>query len=173
MKRARDIIGLPVVCSATGKQVGTAKDLLLSEEWQAVAIVLEPKQWFSGPACICWEHIRAIGDDAVMIGKEEAIQPLESVAEGATLLDGPRKLRGLPVLTANGMQLGLIEDVYLEPGEGKQVIGFELTEGFISDLREGRKRLPLPDSVTIGEDAVIVPAGCGERLDEIFVSNEE
>ncbi|MOA67251.1 hypothetical protein D3C78_1943430 [compost metagenome] len=56
---------------------------------------------------------------------------------------------------------------------GRQIIGYEISEGFISDLKEGRKWLPMPEKVTIGEDAVIVPIHCIEEVDELFVSREE
>lgn len=73
----------------------------------------------------------------------------------------------------NGQQLGVVEDVYLDAKTGKKVIGYELTEGFISDLKEGRKWLPMPDSVKVGEDALIVPVRASEALEEIFVPKEE
>ncbi|UUZ89394.1 PRC-barrel domain-containing protein [Paenibacillus sp. P25] len=88
-------------------------------------------------------------------------------------LSGDHQVKGLPVITVNGQQLGVIEDVYLETNWGKQVIGYELTEGFISDLKEGRKWSPMPESVTVGEDAVIVPVHASEALEEIFVPKEE
>jgi uncharacterized protein YrrD len=73
----------------------------------------------------------------------------------------------------NGNQLGIIEDVYFSKKLGNKIKGFEISEGFISDLTEGRKWLTLPDSVTRGEEAVIVPAHCEEEVTEFFVSKEE
>lgn len=174
MKRARDIVGLPVICVQTGKQCGAVQDVLLDPDWRVAALLLETKTWFSQLTCIEKKDIVAIGDDAVTIAEEGAIRPLESCASGtAWLLSGDTKVKGLPVITVNGQQLGVIEDVYLEPDQGIQVIGYELTEGFISDLTEGRKWLPMPESVTIGEDAVIVPVHASETLEEIFVPKEE
>lgn len=174
MRRARDIIGLPIICVRSGKQAGTVKDLLLGSDWQAEALLLETKHWFSEVTCIEWNDILALGEDAVTIETEEVIRPLESCAfEGKALLSGDHQVKGLPVITVNGQQLGVIEDVYLETNWGKQVIGYELTEGFISDLKEGRKWLPMPESVTVGEDAVIVPVHASEALEEIFVPKEE
>ncbi|TDF97688.1 PRC-barrel domain-containing protein [Paenibacillus piri] len=173
MRKARDVIGLPVICVQNGKQVGTVKDLLLGEEWHIIALLLDTKQWFSAASCIRWEDVIALGEDAITIETEEAISRLEDCLTYASVVDGERKVKGMPVLTVNGQQLGVIDDVYLDPNLGKNVIGYELTEGFISDLKEGRKWLPLPDSVTVGEDAIIVPVHCNESLEEIFVSKEE
>jgi len=173
LKRARDVIGLPVICIQSGKQVGTVKDLLLDNEQRVEAVLLETKMWFSATSCIYWEDVIALGDDAITIDNETAISRLDESRTYTALVNGDRKVKGMPVLTVNGQQLGTIDDVYLDQNLGKNVIGYELTEGFISDLKEGRKWLPLPDSVTVGEDAIIVPVHCNESLEEIFVSKEE
>ncbi|MDF2964089.1 MAG: subunit of photosystem reaction center [Paenibacillus sp.] len=173
MKRARDVIGLPVICIQTGKQVGTAKDLLLGDEWRIEAVLLESKHWFSSVSCILWKDVIALGEDAITIDNEESISRLDESRAYTSLLNGDRKVKGMPVLTVNGQQLGIVDDVYLDKEMGKNVIGYELTEGFISDWKEGRKWLPLPDSVTVGEDAIIVPVHCNESLEEIFISKEE
>lgn len=173
MKRARDIIGLPVICVQSGKQVGTVKDLLMGDEWQVEAVLLEPRHWFSATSCVLWKDVISLGDDAITIENEEAISRLDESLAYTSLVNGGRKVKGMPVLTVNGQQLGIVDDVYLDQELGNNVIGYELTEGFISDWKEGRKWLPLPESVTLGEDVIIVPVHCNESLEEIFISKEE
>ncbi|SFK68690.1 Uncharacterized protein YrrD, contains PRC-barrel domain [Paenibacillus sp. 1_12] len=174
MKKARDVIGLPILCVQTGKQVGTVKDLLLDEAWQIELILLENRHWFSTASCVAWKDVIALGEDAITIHNEEAVVQLDDQDQlYISLLNGDHKVKGMPVVTVNGQHLGIVDDVYLDPELGKKVIGYELTEGFISDLKEGRKWLPLPDTVTMGEDAIIVPVHCNEWLTEIVKSNEE
>jgi uncharacterized protein YrrD len=173
LRRARNVIGLPIICVQTGTQAGAAKDLLLNAEWQVEALLLECKHWFSDTTIIWLSDVIAIGEDAITIPNQEVIRPMEEDFALIPLVSGNRKVKGLPIITVNGHQLGVIEDVYLESDWGKQVIGYELTEGFISDLKEGRKWLPLPESVKIGEDAVIVPAAASEALQEILEPLEE
>ncbi|MFD0678750.1 MULTISPECIES: PRC-barrel domain-containing protein [unclassified Paenibacillus] len=173
MKKARNVIGLPIICVQSGKQVGTAKDLLMGDEWQIEAVLLETKHWFSATSCILWKDVISLGEDAITINNEEAISRLDESMAYTSLINGDRKVKGMPVLTVNGQQLGVVDDVYLDQELGNTVVGYELTEGFISDLKEGRKWLPLPESVTLGEDAIIVPVHCNELLEEIFISKEE
>ncbi|MED4603548.1 PRC-barrel domain-containing protein [Paenibacillus validus] len=173
MRRTRDVIGLPVICVHTGKQVGEVTDLLLDEDWQVQAFLLGAGHWFQEATCVEWEDVIALGEDAVTIKREDAIKPLEAKNTWKLLLGGRHRIKGLPLLTVNGQQLGVVEDVYLDAKTGKKVIGYELTEGFISDLKEGRKWLPMPDSVKVGEDALIVPVRASEALEEIFVPKEE
>jgi uncharacterized protein YrrD len=173
LRKARDIVGLPIIDVESGKQVGHVKDLLLNEDWQIEAILLECKHWFSSPTYIEWNDILAFGEDAITIPDVQAVKPLDQHLPFISLINGQRKVKGLPVITVNGQQLGIVEDVYFEQQMGKHVIGYELSEGFITDLREGRRWLPIPDNVTQGEDAIIVPVYCNEQLKDIIVPKEE
>ncbi len=173
MRKARDLLGLPVVFVETGKRAGHAKDLLINDIWNVQGVILEVKHWFSPLRYIPWENIIACGTDAITIPNKNAIQSLEDMNPYFALIGGKYRLKGLPVITVNGQELGLVEDVYLEPNVGKQIIGYELSEGFISDLKDGRKWLPTPQQATRGEDAIMVPVHCIEELEEIFVPKEE
>jgi uncharacterized protein YrrD len=161
------------MCVETGKQVGTAKDLLMGDKWHIEAVLLESKHWFSATSCILWKDVISIGEDAITINNEDAVSRLDESLAYTSLLNGDRKVKGMPVLTVNGQQLGIVDDVYLDQELGNNVIGYELTEGFISDWKEGRKWLPLPESVTLGEDAIIVPVHSSELLEEIMILKEE
>jgi uncharacterized protein YrrD len=173
LRKAHDLIGLPVLTVDSGKQIGQVKDLLVDPEWNIRGIVLEVKMWFSALRYIPWEGIVAAGEDAITIPNESVIREFEHVEECHAFLEGSRKIKGLPVVTVGGLKLGVVEDVYLTQDWGKQIVGYELSEGFISDLKEGRKWLPMPEMATIGEDAIIVPGHCAQEVEELFVSKEE
>ncbi|RKN80419.1 PRC-barrel domain-containing protein [Paenibacillus ginsengarvi] len=161
MRKAGDIMGLPVLILATGKQAGIAKDFLIDRDWKLRGILIEAKGWFAASRYIEWDDIEAIGADAVTIKDEQAVRDLgEETADLVPLLDGSFKLKGLPVVTASGDELGFVEDVYFGTQMDKKILGYELSGGLISDLTEGRRWLPLPEEATIGEDAVIVPVHC-------------
>lgn len=114
MRRTRDVIGLPVICVHTGKQVGEVTDLLLDEDWQVQAFLLGAGHWFQEATCVEWEDVIALGEDAVTIKREDAIKPLEAKNTWKLLLGGRHRIKGLPLLTVNGQQLGVVEDVYLD-----------------------------------------------------------
>ncbi|UJF31948.1 PRC-barrel domain-containing protein [Paenibacillus hexagrammi] len=173
MRKARDLIGLPVITVESGKQVGQVKDLCIDSNWNIKGIFLEAKSWFSSIKWIEWNQIIATGEDAVTIPNESVIAEYSHDAGWIALIDGSRKITGLPMITVGGHQLGMVEDVYLGEDWGKQIVGYELSEGFISDLKEGRKWLPMPETATRGEDAVIVPTHCAAEVEELFVSKEE
>ena len=173
MRKAHDLIGLPVLTVDSGKQIGQVKDLLVGPDWNIRGIMLEVKNWFSSLRYIPWEGIVAAGEDAITIPNESVIREFEHLEECHAFLEGSRKIKGLPVITVGGHKLGVVEDVYLNQNWGKQIVGYELSEGFISDLKEGRRWLPMPETATMGEDAIIVPGHCAQEVEELFVSKEE
>jgi len=171
--KARHIIGLPIICLQNGKRAGKVFDLLIDQDWHLAGVILGPKGWFTPSQLISRNDIVAYGEDAITIENRSFIHTWNDESSQTTLLDGKHKIKGLPIMTVNGIQLGILEDVYFSEQMGNKIIGFEISEGFISDLTEGRKWLALPDSATRGEEAIIVPAHCEEEVTEFFVSKEE
>ncbi|MDF2670331.1 MAG: subunit of photosystem reaction center [Paenibacillus sp.] len=167
MRKAQDIIGLPVIEIETGKQIGTAKDFLIDHDWNLQGVLLETKHWFSAPRYVKWEAVIALGTDAITIPSELEVQSLEDDQELCYLEYGATRIKGLPVITVSGNQLGMIEDVYFGEQWGRKIVGYELTEGLLSDLKEGRKWLPTPESIKIGEDAIIVPVSSESDLQDV------
>jgi uncharacterized protein YrrD len=173
VRKARDLIGLPVLAVDSGKLVGHAKDLLIDEGWQIKGVVLEAKHWFNSSRYIEGSDIIACGEDAITIPNEKAIRSLDDQDHLLFFMNGIHKVKGLPVITIGGQQLGILEDVYLKKDWGKQIVGYEISEGFISDVKNGRKWLPMPEQAVKGEDAIIVPVHSIYDIEEPFVSNEE
>jgi len=167
LRKAKDIIGMPVIEVAGGKQLGQVKDIAMDADWRVTAVVVETKNWFSGPKVILCEDIVSFGDDAVTVKDEDSVRELSGDSSWRYLDNGDGKVKGKPVVTVNGNQLGVVEDVYFEENLGTKVIGYELTDGFISDLTDGRKWLPAPERVTWGEDALIVPLHSDAELENI------
>lgn len=168
MRRAKDMLGLPVIDVRTGKQLGSVKDLWIDSEWQVQAILLDNKSWFSIPRFILWEDINSFGEDAVTVTDEAVIRSEEDITGAWVLLTGSGQIMGLPLLTVNGQQLGRVEDVYFSPNMDKRIIGFELSEGFLADVKDGRKWLPAPEQATMGQDVIMVPVSCKDSLEDIL-----
>lgn len=167
MRKAQDIIGLPVIEIENGKQIGTAKDFLIDRDWNLEGVLLETKSWFSAPRYIKWEHVISFGTDAITVPDAQSVDSLDSDIELSYLEYGTTKLKGLPIITVSGNKLGMVEDVYFGEQWGKKIVGYELSEGFLTDLKDGRKWLPAPDSAKFGEDAIIVAVDCESQLQEI------
>ncbi|WP_127579562.1 PRC-barrel domain-containing protein [Paenibacillus koleovorans] len=167
MRKAQDIMGLPVIEIETGKQIGTAKDFLIDRDWNLQGVLLETKHWFSAPRYVKWDHVISFGADAVTIPDGQSVQTLEDGMELCYFEHGSSKLKGLPIITVNGTNLGMVEDVYFGEQWGKKIVGYELSDGLLADWKDGRKWLPAPEDVTIGADAIIVPGDCDTQLQDV------
>lgn len=165
MLQAQHMIGLPVLDVETGKVIASCRDVLLRSDWSAVGILLDAKRWFSAPRWVPWDSLLHIGEDAITIPNQDVVEKWDEETEKEILTS--EKLKGLPVLTINGHQLGSIEDVYFSNISDKHIIGFELSDGFLTDIQEGRSWLPLANHPKLGEDAVIVPSASEQHVEKI------
>jgi uncharacterized protein YrrD len=157
------MIGLPVLLNS-GKCVGKVKDIWFDEFWNLVGVVLD-RYTRSGlrkkPKIVHWDDIIQCGEDAVLIRNGTVIATKDNKQLLRTFFSGVVRLKDMPVYTIDGQHLGEVSDVYFNPSEGTQIKGYELTDGFLADVFEGRRKLFLPETtenITLGEDAILVPA---------------
>lgn len=161
MIQIQQVIGLPVLFES-GKKAGRVKDIRFDEFWSLSGVILDHRVWLRrAHKVVSWDDIVSCGPDALLIDNGADIAVVERKQLLRTYHTGVTQLKDMPVFTKEGLRLGEITDVYFQETAGKQIIGFELTDGFLADVMEGRRRLFLPeqpDNVTIGENAIIVPA---------------
>ncbi|TCS83812.1 PRC-barrel domain-containing protein [Tepidibacillus fermentans] len=156
MRKVLDVIGLPVLDTSSGKMIGSVKDVYFNDEGSLMGIAVESKSFFSKTAFLSFENIGAIGDDAVTVGTKRLLSPLDAIDHYHGFYSGKTLLKGQPIITTNGHELGHVEDVYFMEEMGK-IIGYELSDGLLSDITEGRRVIEFPQKMIIGEDAMIVP----------------
>ncbi|WP_169729975.1 PRC-barrel domain-containing protein [Thermicanus aegyptius] len=156
---------MPVIATKSGKRMGTVKDLLFDEKKRLMGALLTPKGLIRKAHYIPMEKILSVGEDALTVEDEEAISELDSTSHLFSVFNGEKHLKGKPVLTLNGHELGQVEDVYFLEEEGT-LIGMELSDGFLSDVTDGRKFLPLSEKTKMGADAILVPQELEERIKE-------
>ncbi|MNW55692.1 PRC-barrel domain protein [compost metagenome] len=163
--KLQEMIGLAVYEVEEGNEIGKIVDILLDSNWNITGIELESKTFFSSHVkVVAWEDIVAYGEDAVMIRSKESIVKADTDHIPYTFLLGKNKLKDLQVLTASGTILGRVSDVYFDQKLGNTIVALEISDGLVTDLIEGRKWLPCSEGMSIGENAVLVPAMSEERL---------
>ncbi|WP_379135031.1 PRC-barrel domain-containing protein [Paenibacillus sp. sgz500958] len=163
--KLQDMIGLAVFGVEEGQEIGKIVDCSIDSNLTIMGIELESKTFFSSHVkFVAWEDIVAYGEDAVMIASKESIQKADADHIPHTFLLGKHKLKDLQVVTATGTIIGRISDVYFDQKMGNTIVALEISDGLVTDLIEGRKWLPCSEGMSIGEDAVLVPAMSEERL---------
>jgi uncharacterized protein YrrD len=175
MVRLQHILGLPVIDSQTGKLAGAVKDIWFDEQCLLRGLILKAGKWWFKTLFVFveWNDVLATGDDGIIITSKAIIRKSGAGEISRTFHTGVNQLKDLPVMTSEGQQLGRVSDVYFEPDMGTPIVSYELTDGFVSDVMEGRKclRIPAhPNEVTLGEDCILVPAHYEEFLEKIVPS---
>jgi uncharacterized protein YrrD len=156
MQRVRDVIGLPVIELDRGKEVGYVHDLLFNEHKQWAGILLGEKGFLKQGTYIPAKAVCAIGTDCVSIADQQAIVSFSTFPPGwMSIQTGSSAIQGKAFVTAEGEHLGIVEDVYFRTGSGK-IVGYELSNGILSDIIDGRTVVPSTERLKMGEDTVIV-----------------
>lgn len=164
----QQMIGLPVLLP-NGKRVGRVLDIGFDEFWEAEYVVLDGGFGLGRKVRVAkWTDVLTSGEDALVVKDKDAIRSLPRKSLQRTFHTGLIRMRELPVYTLEGQELGRISDVYFRKTAGTQIAGYELTDGLLADVFEGRRRMYLPDGpkdLTLGEDAILVPASYERIMD--------
>lgn len=164
--RAQELTGRPVV-TLGGELEGEIKDIVFERAGGSIAgFTLRNPGLFSRSRkdALPWEGVHGVGRDAVMIPGPGVLVPTEQLA--------PRKqarkadvLRDR-VLTDNGRDLGRVVDVVLQGGADLEVVGYEVEASEALGTAGRRVLIPLPDTVAVSGENLIVPAAAAEFVSE-------
>jgi uncharacterized protein YrrD len=157
LRRSQDVIGLPVIHVQTGKRLGTVCDLLFDEQQRLRGVLLECGGWMRRGRYIPAERV-GFGADAVVVNSEALLKALdEQQSRWTGLLTGQHHLKGRSVMSDDGNELGAVENVYFHEKLGT-LLGYELSEGMLTDWRHGRKVFQPPVPLIWGGDVLISPS---------------
>jgi uncharacterized protein YrrD len=115
-RKAQELMGLPVLTVAEGKQLGAISRLLVRRETRSVEAVGIGGGAFRHPSYLRFGQLSSIGADAVMVASEAVLKeglPPEEIGE----LDS--NLLGRPVVTQHGQKLGEIVGFTANTGTGR------------------------------------------------------
>ncbi|MGH8917718.1 MAG: PRC-barrel domain-containing protein [Actinomycetes bacterium] len=165
--RARELPGRPVV-TLGGELIAEIKDLVFERNGGTIAgFTLRNPGLFSRSRkdALPWYGVHGLGRDAVLVPDETVLVPTKELA--------PRKearksdVLNNRVLTDNGRDLGRVADVVLQSGSGLDVVGYEVEASEALGTAGRRVLIPLPDTVSVSGENLIVPAAATE-----FVSDD-
>jgi uncharacterized protein YrrD len=167
--QVQHILNLPVLLE-NGKRAGKVRDICFDEFWTITGVMLDSRVWFRKAAkVVSWDDVISCEHDVLLIRNDSVISTVDKKQFLRTFDSGVVRVKDMPVYTKEGQYLGEVADVYFKKSKGTQVVGYELTDGFLSDLAGGRRRLFLPegpDEVTLGEDAILVPVSFERVLEK-------
>ena len=163
MQKLRDIIGLPVLETETGMQIGEITEVIVDMEAAFVGgFIVAGKNWFTTERILAFEDLISVGRDALMVRNQQVVRQLN------TLIMNHNKyyLRDLfdkQIFTDSGLRLGVLADIFFDHITG-EIKWYQVSDSIITDLLYGRMMMPLPNTQTVGQDKVIVPEGMTKLL---------
>jgi uncharacterized protein YrrD len=145
--------GLPVYETNKGKKIGEVCDLNISSSGLVKGLIIKKGGFFKKNYTITIQDVSSFGWHGVMIDDDHKISALQTIPEYT--LNHQHRLHGKVVMTSEGEQLGILDDVYFMEEVGT-IVGYEISDGFFSDITEGKQVVKTSESPAIGEDAIIV-----------------
>ena len=164
--RASELIGRSVV-TLGGELVAEIKDIIFERTGGRIAgFTLRNPGLFSRARkdALPWDGVHGVGRDAVMVPDETVLVSAKELAPRKQA----RKADVLEdrVLTDNGRDLGRVVDVVLHGGSGLEVVGYEVEASEVLGTAGRRVLIPLPDTVAVSGENLIVPAAATEFVSE-------
>ncbi len=137
---------------ANGAKIGEVCDVSISDG-AVKGLLLEKGAIFKKTFMIPIHSISSFGRDGIMIDNKQSIKPLKKPSDFS--FTHHHRLSGRMMMTNEGERLGLLEDVYFLEEVGT-IVGYELSDGFFSDVLEGRRVIKTDEPPAIGKDAIII-----------------
>ncbi len=154
IRKGRELIGLSVMDSSSGRLLGEVRDLLYDPaKNKLVGFVIADHGWLWGAKLLIYDQVHSVGTDVVFVDGEKTIHNTRNHPDYKKVYQDRIDIRGYLLLTGNGEVVGTIKDVLVDP-EGN-LVGYEVSDGVVHDLLSGRKTVPTANNMVISEDTVI------------------
>jgi uncharacterized protein YrrD len=145
--------GLPIFELKTGAKIGEVCDLCVTNQGIVKGLLVKKGVILKKTLYLSVQDVSSFGFDGVMIEDREVLEAIQ-VNEGFTI-ENKQRLLGRMIMTAEGERLGFLEDVYFLEEVGT-IIGYEISDGFFSDMMEGKRVIKAEQPPAIGKDAIII-----------------
>jgi uncharacterized protein YrrD len=145
--------GQPVFENRTGEKIGEVTDLCISNDGIVKGLMVKKGVFFKQTYFLDIQDVSSFGWDGVMIEEDHHLVRRKTNPEYT--LNHQHSLSGKMLLSKSGESLGLLQDVYFHEELGT-IVGYEITDGFFSDITEGKQIVQSEKPPAIGKDAIIV-----------------
>lgn len=154
MKKTKEIIGLPIISILDGVEVGKVKTVIINAEKGAIDyVVVDSGIQILSAKVIPTEYVLGIGEYALTIENEDAINDISKIPAAIDLLQKNIQVKGTKVLTKKGRLIGEIGDIYIDEENNCSILGLE----YIADITQKSIRIIPRDSIiTFGKNLVVV-----------------
>lgn len=154
MVRMLEARGIPIICLKDGSRVGYLGEPIYTQDEEIFGFVVDGARGLSRKYLDLNDILR-IGKDNCVIYSEASVRKLGKVREMLRNNRGLNALIGRDVRKSDGTLLGVVRDLAFDMETG-MIEGFELSRGFMEDVRNGRNLILMRDGVELGDHCVMI-----------------
>ncbi|WLR44037.1 PRC-barrel domain-containing protein [Bacillus carboniphilus] len=148
MRTFSSYIGLAAYVLVTGKLIGHVSDLALNKDGTLYGLLIDKKGFFERKRVVPLSFVHSVGEHGIML-----IEDYSHPFSQEFFFHGHHPIHHRPIVSSNGNELGLVDDVYVSQDLGT-ILAYEVTNGLFADFTDGKKRLPF-ERLSIGEDTIV------------------
>lgn len=154
MLKGRELLSLPVVTLKDRTQIGEVKDLIYDHSInKIVGYLIEPGGWLRDGKGFLHSELVKLEDDCLVVNDETVVRKLSTIPELKEIQNNKNDLRGLRVEHEDGRTIGVIQDLVVN-GETGEILGYEVSDGIIQDLLDGRATISTK-GMSVNDDRVV------------------
>lgn len=145
--------GLPVIEINSGTKIGEVADLSITGDGIVKSLLVKKGAILKKNYTVDIKDVSSFGWNGVMIENQDLLTAIKNPEEYT--FESANRIAGKVMMTREGQKLGFLEDVYFQEEVGT-IIGYELSDGFFSDMLEGKRVIKTDMPPAIGKDTIIV-----------------
>lgn len=142
------------VYDCNGSFVGDVCDICITDGGRVKSLIVKGKGFFHKLYSVPIDHVKSFGRQAIVLQDCELRKKYKE-ADNEYSMFHHQPIAQQYMISGSGEELGLLEDVYFQEEVGT-IIGYELTDGFFSDMLEGKRVIHSAHPPKFGKDAIIV-----------------
>jgi uncharacterized protein YrrD len=165
MKRANDIIKLPVISILEGEELGIVEDLLIdADNGKVEFLVVNDSEWYMGAKLIAFEDVKGIGVDVITTEKKQTLKPFSECQAAMDYAKRGIRIIGTKAYTETGVYMGVIDEIIVDEKNGV-IYGCDLIRD--KEKNKGKEKVIIPSKsvITYGKQVSIVV----DHVEDTFV----
>lgn len=142
------------VFNCQGSLVGEVCDICISDDGKVKSLIVKGKGFFHKLYSVPIDQVKAFGQHVIVLQDGKQLTKYKE-AQNEYSMCHHRPIAQQFMITGSGEEIGLLEDVYFQEEVGT-IIGYELTDGFFSDMLEGKRVIHSAHPPKFGRDVIVV-----------------
>ncbi len=147
--------GLPVFQLVSGEKIGEVADLCIGNDGRVNGLLVKKGAFLKHQFYLPIDQVNSFGSDGIMTEQGGKLEKMKEKTTPEYTFFHQNALEGKLLVSKSGDSLGLLKDVYFSEELGT-IVGYEVTDGFFTEITEGKQVIEAEAPPAIGKDAIIV-----------------